>query len=159
MNIQLVCIGKLGETYLVSALAEYEKRLKRFCRFSVCELKEERLPDHASAAQEAAVREAEGKAILEKIGKDAVVIALEIEGRAFSSEELAAHMESLALSGKSRVDFIIGGSLGLSTAVLRRADLRLSFSRMTFPHQLMRIILAEQIYRSFKINNNEPYHK
>lgn len=159
MNIQVVCIGKLKEKYWTEALSEYRKRLGKYCTLSIDELREERLPDNASGAQEEAVKEEEGKRILGRLKAGTYVIALDIKGRALSSEELARKMNDLAINGRSHVAFIIGGSLGLSEAVLERADMRLSFSRMTFPHQLMRIILLEQLYRSFKINRNETYHK
>ena len=159
MNIQVVCIGKLKEKYWNEALLEYRKRLGKYCTLSIDELKEERLPDNASNAQEEGVKAEEGKRILDRLKAGAYVIALDVQGKEFSSEALAEKMKDLAINGRSDVAFIIGGSLGLSDAVLGRADLRLSFSKMTFPHQMMRIILLEQIYRSFKINRNEAYHK
>ena len=154
MEIRIICIGKLKERYWREAEAEYSKRLGRFCRLSVLELKEERLPENASPAEEAAAVAAEGEAILR-----ACRAALDIRGKSSSSDQVAAELEQLALSGRSSISFLIGGSLGLSPAVLAAADRRLSFSAMTFPHQLMRIILLEQIYRAFKINHHETYHK
>lgn len=159
MEIIIVCVGKLKEKYWTDAIAEYSKRLSRFCSLRIEELKEEKLAENASAADEEFVKEAEGKRILEKIPAGAYVIPLDVRGKELSSEALAARMEDLALMGKSKVVFIIGGSLGLSPAVLQRGDFRLSFSPMTFPHQMMRVILLEQIYRSFKIRRNEAYHK
>jgi 23S rRNA (pseudouridine1915-N3)-methyltransferase len=159
MNIQIVCIGKLKEKYWIEALSEYRKRLSKYCTISIDELKEERLSDNASPAQEQEVIEKEGERILGRLKAGTYVIALDIRGKALSSEELAEAMNNLAINGRSDVAFIIGGSLGLSKAVLQRADMRLSFSKMTFPHQMMRIILLEQLYRSFKINRNETYHK
>ena len=159
MNITIVCIGKLKERFWTEAVEEYAKRLSRFCSFSVEELKEERLPDRASGAQEVNVKESEGKAILKRLKPDAYVIALDVLGKAVSSEAFSAKIEQLGLDGKSDIVFIIGGSLGLSPAVLARADERVSSSAMTFPHQLMRVILAEQIYRAFKIMKGETYHK
>ena len=159
MNITIVCIGKLKERYWTEAAREYSKRLGKYCALSINELKEEKLPDHPSSAEEMGVREAEGKNILRQIKKDSYVIALEIKGREMSSEALSEKIRTLGIAGKSDLIFIIGGSLGLSEEVLERADFRLSFSRMTFPHQMMRVILLEQIYRSFKILRNEAYHK
>ncbi len=159
MNINIVCIGKLKEKYLREAAAEYEKRLSRYCRMQIRELKEARLPENASPAEEEEVKREEGKSILKALSSSSFVIALDIGGRELSSEQLAHRIGSLAEGGESTIDFIIGGSLGLSDEVRQRADFRLSFSPMTFPHQLMRVILLEQIYRSFKILRKEPYHK
>lgn len=159
MNITIVCIGKLKERYWTGAIEEYSKRLSKYCTLTINELKEERAPDNPSKAEETAVKEAEGKNILKQIKNDAYVIALEIKGKELTSEDLAEKIQALGISGKSDLVFIIGGSIGLSDAVLSRADFRLSFSRMTFPHQMMRVILLEQIYRSFKIIKNETYHK
>ncbi|MBQ2677366.1 MAG: 23S rRNA (pseudouridine(1915)-N(3))-methyltransferase RlmH [Firmicutes bacterium] len=159
MNITIVCIGKLKEKYWREAVAEYSKRLGGYCSLTVKELKEAPLPSNPSPADEEAVKKAEGEAILGAVKDQSYVISLEVKGRKFSSEELAERMADLALTGRSDVTFIIGGSLGLSAEVSKRADLRLSFSDMTFPHQMMRVILLEQIYRSFKINRNETYHK
>lgn len=159
MNIQIICVGKLKEAYWRDAAAEYGKRLGKYCTLSIDELKEERLPDNASPAQEQAVIEAEGKNILKHVRQGSYVIALDVKGKALSSEGLAEKLSALALGGKSEAAFLIGGSLGLSPEALSRADYRLSFSAMTFPHQMMRIILLEQIYRAFKINRNEAYHK
>ena len=159
MKIQIICIGKLKEKYWTEAVAEYSKRLQRFCTLEVVELKEARLPDKASAADEENVKLEEGRSILKQISASTYVITLEVLGKALSSEELAGKIEDLAGMGRSDIAFVIGGSLGLSAEVSRRADFKLSFSRMTFPHQMMRVILLEQIYRSFKINRNETYHK
>ena len=159
MKIQIICIGKLKEKYWTEAVAEYSKRLQRFCTLEIVELKEARLPDKASAADEENVKLEEGRSILKQISDSTYVITLEVLGKALSSEELAGKIEDLAGMGRSDIAFVIGGSLGLSAEVSRRADLKLSFSRMTFPHQMMRVILLEQIYRSFKINRNETYHK
>lgn len=159
MNITVICIGKLKETYWTDAIKEYSKRLSKYCTLAINELKEEKMPDNPSNAEETTVKEAEGKSILKHIKKDAYVIALEIQGKELTSEALSAKMESLGILGKSDLVFVIGGSIGLSKEVLERADFRLSFSKMTFPHQMMRVILLEQIYRSFKIMRNETYHK
>ena len=159
MKIQIICIGKLKEKYWTEAVAEYSKRLQRLCTLEVVELKEARLPDKASAADEENVKLEEGRSILKQISDSTYVITLEVLGKSLSSEELAGKIEDLAGMGRSDIAFVIGGSLGLSAEVSRRADFKLSFSRMTFPHQMMRVILLEQIYRSFKINRNETYHK
>ena len=159
MNITILCVGQLKEKYWRDAEAEYSKRLKRFVNLQITELKESLLPANASPADEAAVKEAEGEAILAKIKSSDHVISLEIDGKGLSSTQLSAKIEELGLQGKSSIVFVIGGSLGLSPAVSRRADFKLSFSAMTFPHQMMRIILLEQVYRSFKIIRHEAYHK
>ncbi|MGI6732234.1 MAG: 23S rRNA (pseudouridine(1915)-N(3))-methyltransferase RlmH [Anaerovoracaceae bacterium] len=159
MKIQIICVGSLKESYWTEAAKEYSKRLSKYCTLSINELKEGRAPDNPSKADEIALIEEEGKSILKHIKKSSYVIALEIKGKEFSSEMLADKINSLAIQGNSEICFIIGGSLGLSQEVLRAADLKLSFSKMTFPHQMMRVILLEQIYRSYKIIKNEPYHK
>ena len=159
MNINIIAIGKLKERYWQDAVREYSKRLGSYCSLQIIELKESPLRANPSAADELAVKEAEGQEILRRIRRGDYVISLEIRGKGMSSEQLAAKIEDLALNGKSTIDFVIGGSLGLSPAVSQRADLKLSFSAMTFPHQMMRVILLEQIYRSFKIIRGETYHK
>ena len=160
LKINIICIGKIKEKYFTDAVGEYAKRLTAFCKFSVVELNEERIRSNTpNEAQIAEVIEAEGKRILQKIGASDYVAAMCIEGKLLSSEELSETLDKAALSGKSTVDFIIGGSYGLSDEVKRRADLRLSMSKMTFPHQLARVILSEQIYRAFEISTNGKYHK
>ncbi len=159
MRIRIICVGKIKEKYLKDGIAEYAKRLGRFCTFEVCELPDKKIPDNPSDAECTKVLTEEGEAISKRISKDSFVIALCVEGKAMSSEELAAKMSSVTLMGKSNIDFIIGGSLGLSDSVKKQSDMRLSFSAFTLPHQLMRLVLAEQIYRAFKINANEEYHK
>lgn len=159
MNISVICVGKLKERYWSEAIAEYCKRLKSYCNLEIVELKESRLPDKSGPSEEKAVKETEGEEILKKIKDGMYVVTLEVNGRAMSSEKLAEKIEKLTIDGVSNIAFVIGGSLGLSEAVSRRADLQLSFSQMTFPHQMMRVILLEQIYRSFKIIRNETYHK
>jgi len=159
MKISIVCIGKLKEKYWTEAVLEYSKRLSRYCSLEIQELKEEKLPDNASKAEEEQVVAAEGKRILKGISDTSYVITLEILGKELSSEALAKKMGDLGIGGKSDLVFVIGGSLGLSEEVSRRADFKLSFSRMTFPHQMMRVILLEQVYRGFKILAGEPYHK
>lgn len=159
MNIQIICIGKLKEKYWQDAIKEYSKRLSRFCTLEIVELKEALLPGNASLADEEKVKEEEGKEILKQIKDGTYVITLEILGKQLSSEELSSKIEDLGISGKSNIAFVIGGSLGLSKEVSSRSDFKLSFSRMTFPHQMMRVVLLEQVYRSFKIIHHETYHK
>lgn len=159
MNVDLICIGKLKERYWQEAAAEYVKRLSRFHNLQITELKEERLPDKAGQAEELSVIEAEGRAILHAIPETAFTVALDLRGKSMDSPALAAFLDGLPLQGHNRAAFVIGGSLGLSAAVLQRADLRLSFSSFTFPHQLMRVILLEQLYRACKISAGEKYHK
>lgn len=159
MNISIVAIGKLKEKYLKQGIDEYIKRLSAYAKVDIIELPDEKAPENLSDQDMKIVKDKEGERILSKISPDAHVIALAIEGKMKSSEELADNMDRLSTYGKSKVTFVIGGSLGLSDAVLKRADEKLSFSRMTFPHQLMRLILLEQVYRAFRINRGEPYHK
>lgn len=159
MRINIICIGKLKEKYWSDACIEYLKRLKAFCHTEVIELKEEKLAKNASSADEEYVKIKEGELILSKIKDGDYVIALEINGKQLSSTELATKVGKLMGEGNSTIDFVIGGSLGLSGEVSRRADYSLSFSKMTFPHQMMRVILLEQIYRSFMINSGTAYHK
>jgi len=158
MHITVLCVGRLKERYWVQAQAEYLKRLRLYARVEVLEVAEEPFPPVVSPAVSAAVTAREGERLLRRLNGHAYVIALDREGVALSSPELAAKLAALALEGKSELTFVIGGSLGLSPQVLGAARLRLSFSRFTFPHQLMRIILLEQIYRAFKIGRREPYH-
>ena len=159
MKITLITVGKIKEKYFTDAISEYAKRLSRYCKMDIVEVPDEKTPDGASETLETQIKDKEGDKILVKIPDGAYVVALAIEGKMLDSEELADKMEKWNVSGISHVVFVIGGSLGLSSKVLNRADFKLSFSKMTFPHQLMRVILLEQIYRSFRIRNNEPYHK
>lgn len=158
-EVTIACVGRLKEKFYADAVAEYQKRLGRYCRFQIAEVRDEAAPDAPSAGETAQILEKEGARLLEKIPSGAYVIALCIEGRQLSSEALADKLQTLALSGQSRVCFVIGGSFGLSDAVKRRADFQLSFSPMTFPHQLMRVILSEQIYRAYTILSGQKYHK
>lgn len=158
MNINIICVGKIKEKYFTDALNEYAKRLSRFAKFSIIEVPDEKIPDNASEKEEDMIKEKEGKKILAKLSQGSYIIALCIEGTELSSEELAKKIADIFMTS-SNITFIIGGSLGLSDAVKSKAQLKLSFGKMTLPHQLMRVVLAEQIYRSFKINNNETYHK
>lgn len=159
MKITLITVGKIKEAYWRDAILEYSKRLSRYCRLEILEGADEKTPDHAHPAQVEAVLSKEGTRIMKWIKEDAYVIALAVEGRRLSSEKLADKIMSLGVNGVSHITFIIGGSLGLSEVVMKRADDVLSFSDMTFPHQLMRVILLEQVYRSYRIINKEPYHK
>lgn len=159
MNIRILCIGKLKEKYWTEAIREYAKRIGGFARLDIVELKEAKLPKNASPADEAIVMRKEGESILAQIKESDYVIALEVEGEMFDSVALSKRMEKVFAGGRSTIDFIIGGSLGLAPEVKKRADLGLSFSRMTFPHQLARVMLLEQVYRAFKIQAGETYHK
>ncbi len=159
MRFTCIAVGKIKEKFYRDALEEYRKRLSRYCKLEILELPDEKTLEGAGAAEEAAVREREGGRILKAIREDAYVIALAIEGKSLDSVELSQKLDNLGISGRSHIVFVIGGSLGLSQAVMERADEAISFSRMTFPHQLMRVILLEQVYRSFRIMKGEPYHK
>ena len=159
MKITICCAGRIKEKYLTAGIAEYAKRLGRYCTLEWYEIADEKTPDGASEAEEQAILKKEGDRLLKGIPDSAYCIALAIEGKMLTSVELSQKLDSLQISGVSHIVFVIGGSLGLSQDVLKRADYMLSFSKMTFPHQLMRMILLEQIYRSFRISRNEPYHK
>ena len=159
MKIDICCVGKVKEASFRDMISEYSKRLSRYVNLSILEVQDEKTPDNASATVEEAIKRKEGERLLSVIKDNAYVIALAIDGKNLSSTELADKINSLGIDGTSHIQFVIGGSLGLSPEVLSRADMKLSFGRMTFPHQLMRVILLEQIYRSYQIINNEPYHK
>lgn len=159
VNITLLCVGKLKERYWRDACEEYDKRLGAFCKLRLIEVAEERLPDNPSAAQIAATIEAEGKRLLAQIPKDSTVIALCIEGKEMDSPTLAQTIERMTVDGASHFTFVIGGSWGLSDAVKQCARLRFSMSPLTFPHQLARVMLFEQLYRAFQISKNTKYHK
>lgn len=158
MKIKIICVGKLKEKYLKQGIDEYTKRLSRFANIEVIEIIDEKIPENASESICKKIKQTEGNKILSKVSDGEFVISMCIEGNQCSSEKLA-HQISRIMMTNSTIDFIIGGSLGLSDDVKSRSDLKLSFSECTFPHQLMRLILFEQIYRCFKINNNEQYHK
>lgn len=157
MNISIITVGKLKEKYLKQGIDEYLKRLSSYAKVEVIEVADEKAPEELSTTEMIQVKNKEGDRILAKIHPDTYVIALAIEGKQKSSEELADTLDKLATYGKSKIAFVIGGSLGLSQDILQRADEKLSFSKMTFPHQLMRLILVEQIYRAYRINRGEPY--
>ncbi|MBZ4687786.1 MAG: rRNA ((1915)-N(3))-methyltransferase RlmH [Clostridiales bacterium] len=159
MQIQIIAVGKIKERYLRQGISEFSKRICKYAKIEIIEVPDEKAPAGASEKEEEIIKETEGEKILAKIKKDSFVIVLDLHGKQLTSEEMAARMEKLALEGKSSVSFVIGGSLGLSKEVLKEADLRLSFGKMTFPHQLMRLILLEQIFRWFKIMRGETYHK
>ena len=159
MKISIVCVGKVKEKFFRGAIDEYVKRLGRYCKLEIIEVTDEKTPDNASDHEVELIKEKEGERILKNISSDAYVIALAIEGKQLSSEELAEKIDKLGIQGTSHIQLVIGGSLGLADKVLKRADMLLSFSKMTFPHQLMRVILLEQVYRSYRIINNQPYHK
>ena len=159
MKISIICVGKIKEKYLNMAIDEYTKRLSKYCKLQIIEVQDEKTDENASDAMNDIVKCKEGERILKNIKDDAYVITLEILGKMITSVELAEHIEQLGVNGKSNITFVIGGSLGLSDEVSKRADYKLSFSKMTLPHQLMRVILLEQIYRSYRIISNEPYHK
>ena len=159
MRISIICVGKIKEKYFRDAIAEYEKRLGKYCKLEIIEVPDEKTPDNAGKALEEQIKEKEALRILKHIRDDAFVFSLEIEGKKFDSVSFAEKIESLGVQGKSHIQFIIGGSLGLHESVSKVSHQTLSFSDMTFPHQLMRVILLEQIYRCYRINAGEPYHK
>ena len=159
MKISIICVGKIKEKFYRMELDEYSKRLSRYCKLEILEVADEKTPDNASDHEVELIKDKEGERILKNIRRDATVIALAIDGKMLSSEQLADKIRQLGVMGESHIQFIIGGSLGLSDRVLEAADMLLSFSKMTFPHQLMRVILLEQVYRSYRIIQGEPYHK
>ena len=159
MNIDIICVGKIKEKYIKDAILEYSKRLSRYCKLNIIEVNDEKTPDGQSESLDNKVKEIEGSRIIKAMKDDAYVIACELNGKMLDSVELSSHIDKLSVEGFSHLQFIIGGSLGISNDVLNKCNYKLCFSKMTFPHQLMRVILLEQIYRSFRISNNEPYHK
>lgn len=159
LKISVACVGKVREKYLTEGIREYEKRLSSYCRLSWLETPDEKTPDGAAKAEEDRIRSVEGERLLKKIPENAYVIALAIDGKQMDSVGFSEAIGRLAVHGESHIVFVIGGSIGLSEEVLRRSDETISFSAMTFPHQLMRLILLEQLYRAFRISRNEPYHK
>lgn len=159
MKITILTVGKIKEKYLKDAIAEYQKRLSKYCKLEIIEVADEKTPDRASEAVEESIRSKEGTRLMKYIKDDDYVITLEINGKMIDSVQLSKKIESLGINGTSHIIFVIGGSIGLSKELCDRSDYALSFSKMTFPHQLMRVILLEQIYRSYRIINGEPYHK
>ena len=159
MKITILTVGKIKEIYLKDAIAEYAKRLSRYCKLEIVEVADEKTIENASQVLETQIRDKEAERLMKYIREDAYVITLEIKGKQLTSEELSEKINQLGIQGKSHIIFVIGGSIGLGDEILKRSDYALSFSKMTFPHQLMRVILLEQIYRSYRIINGEPYHK
>lgn len=159
MKITVLCVGKIKEKYFTLGTEEYAKRLSRYCKLEIIEVPDEKTPDNASENEELQIKAKEGDKLLRYIKDNAYVIALAIEGKMLTSEELSENMEQLGINGDSNVVFVIGGSLGLDKRILDRADYKLSFSKMTFPHQMMRMVLLEQVYRGYRIMKGEPYHK
>lgn len=159
LKISIISVGKIKEKYIKLGIDEFSKRLSRYAKLEIIELNDEKAPENLSPRDMEIIKNTEGDAILSKIRPNSYTIALAIDGKNLSSESLAKKINDLSVSGNSHINFVIGGSLGLSDSILKASDFKLSFSAMTFPHQLMRLILLEQIYRSFRINNSEPYHK
>lgn len=159
MKITILCVGKVKEKFYQDAIKEFQKRMSRYCKLEIIEVPDEKTKEQSSDIEISITKDKEGERIIKNIKEDAYVICLAIDGKQLDSVELSEKMNQLFVTGKSHICFIIGGSLGLSDNILKLADYKLSFSRMTFPHQLMRVILLEQIYRGFRIINNEPYHK
>ena len=159
MKITILTVGKIKEKYLRDAIAEYSKRLSRYAKLEIIEVADEKTPDNASETVETNIKNKEAERLLKYIRDDAYLITLEIKGKQLTSEELAQKIDTLGVQGTSHIIFVIGGSLGLGEEVLKRSNYALSFSKMTFPHQLMRVVLLEQIYRAYRINAGEPYHK
>ncbi|MBP2025531.1 23S rRNA (pseudouridine(1915)-N(3))-methyltransferase RlmH [Peptoniphilus stercorisuis] len=159
MNINIIAVGRVKEKYILNGIAEFKKRLTPHAKINIIEVSDEAAPENLSNSEMEMVKAKEGEKILKKIKDQDYVITLEIKGKNLSSEDFAKKIENIQLNGKSTIDFVIGGSLGLSEEVMKRSNFALSFSDMTFPHQLMRLILIEQIYRAFRIINNFPYHK
>ena len=159
MKITLITVGKIKEKYLKDAIAEYSKRLSKYCKLEIVEVADEKTSETSSDVMDDIIRQKEGERILKHIKDDSFVITLEINGKQLTSEQLADKIDKLGVGGTSHITFIIGGSIGLGSEVLKKSNYALSFSKMTFPHQLMRVILLEQVYRSYRIINGEPYHK
>ena len=159
LHINIICIGKIKETFIRESIEEYSKRLSKYCNLNITELPDEKIPNNASKKEEVIVKEKEADSILNALKKDSYIIALDLKGKQFTSEEFAMKIDNISVNYNSSLTFIIGGSLGISERVLNISNELISFSKMTFPHQLFRVFLLEQIYRVFKINNNETYHK
>lgn len=159
MKITVLCVGKIKETYFTMAIQEYSKRLSRYCKLEIIEVMDEKTLEHASERQEQLIKEKEGERLEKYIKENAYICALAIEGKQMDSLGFAKHLEHIGIDGISHIIFIIGGSLGLDRRILEKADAQISFSKMTFPHQLIRVVLLEQIYRAYRIINGEPYHK
>ncbi len=159
MKITILCVGKIKEKYFRDGIAEYKKRLSKYCKLEIIEVADEKTPDNASETEELQIKEKEGQRMEKHLKKNAFKIALAIEGEMIDSVQLSKKIEQLGVNGQSHIIFVIGGSLGIAPSIMKQMDYKLSFSKMTFPHQLMRMVLLEQIYRSYRIINGEPYHK
>lgn len=159
MNITILCVGKIKEKFYQQAIEEYAKRLSRYCKLQIIEVQDEKTPDRASEKEELQIKKTEAERMLKQLSDQSYTIALAIDGKQYDSVRFANKISQLGVTGKSHITFIIGGSLGLDDGLLSRCNEKISFSAMTFPHQLMRVILLEQIYRGYRIINNEPYHK
>ena len=159
LKVNIICVGKIKETFFREAIDEYSKRLNSYCSLNIIEIKDEKIPNNSSEKENQIIKEKEGNNILSHIKKDSYVICLDLKGKQFTSEEFSQKINNISTNISSSISFIIGGSLGISQNVLKKANESISFSKMTFPHQLFRVILLEQIYRAFKIMNNETYHK
>ena len=159
MKITILCVGKIKESFYRQAVDEYTKRLSKYCKLEIVEVTDEKTPDKASEVMESQIKEKEAERLIDKLKEDSYIFTLEIKGKKYTSEAFAETIEKLTVQGKSHLTFVIGGSLGLHEKILKLSNQPISFSDMTFPHQLMRVILTEQIYRAFRIMNNEPYHK
>jgi len=159
MNVKILCVGKIKEKFFRDAISEYSKRLSKYCNLEIIEVSDEKTSENASDTEISLVKSKEGERILKHIKEKDFVIALAILGKQLDSVAFSKYIENLGISGQSSIAFVIGGSLGLSDEVMKRSDYQISFSEMTFPHQLMRVVLLEQIYRGMRIMNNEPYHK
>jgi len=158
LNINIICVGKIKEKFFTSAIEEYSKRLSKYCKLEITELPDEKIPDNSNETIEAQIKEKECNNILKHIKKDSYIIALDLKGKEYTSVEFSKKIEKISMLN-SKITFIIGGSLGLTENLLNQCDEKICFSKMTFPHQLIRLFLVEQIYRAFKISNNETYHK
>lgn len=159
LTVNIVCAGKIKENYLKDAIAEYSKRLSRYCNLNIIEVPDEKLPEKLSESLEISIKEKEGKAMISKIPKDTYLICLDLKGKEFSSEDFSKKIEDISVNYNSSITFVIGGSLGISKELLDMSKEKICFSKMTFPHQLIRVFLLEQIFRAFKISNNETYHR
>ena len=158
LNINIVCVGKIKENYLKDAISEYSKRLSRFCNLNIIELQDEKLPEKLNNSIINEIKNKECSKMMQAIKKDSYIICLDLKGKEFSSEDFSKKIENIALNFNSRVTFVIGGTLGLNNEILSLANEKICFSKMTFPHQLIRVFLLEQLFRAFKISNNETYH-
>lgn len=159
IKISIICVGKIKEKFYREAMEEYSKRLQKYCKLEILEVVDEKTPDKASENEENAIKKKEAERILDRLKENTYVITLDVKGKRFSSETFSKLIEENAINGNSHISFVIGGSLGIHESIKERSNLLITFSDMTFPHQLMRVILNEQIYRAFRIMNNEPYHK